>query len=119
MQVAFPAQLLFPGLAHPGGKDGWTPQESSTIILQTSQLSLGVDFKQIFPSQYLDVTALIRRPPSAVERAGTAVTNNHQRVQEVNSNSHQTNSHSHQFKTEIGNPQPANEPQANKGANRP
>ena len=42
-----------PDLPHQGGKDSWTPHGSSAVFLETSQLSLGADFKNHFSNSIL------------------------------------------------------------------
>ena len=53
MQATFLAQLLFPSLPHQGGKESWTPHGSSNVLLETSQLRLGADFKNHVPKSIL------------------------------------------------------------------
>ena len=69
MQAAFLAQLLFPSLPHQGGKESWTPHGSSAVFLVASQISRAADFKNHFPTQYSDVTALIKNERASPQNA--------------------------------------------------
>ena len=47
-----------PAWPQQGGKESWTPHGSSTVFLETSQMSLGADFKNDFPNSILKCHSL-------------------------------------------------------------
>ena len=71
LQAAFLAQLLFPSLAPPkSGKESWTPHGSSAVFFWSQAKSAEqLTSEIIFPTQYSDVTALIKNERASPQNA--------------------------------------------------
>ena len=70
MQAAFLAQLLFPSLSYQGGKESWTPpMEAPLLFWSQAKSAEQLISKIIFPTQYSDVRALIKKERASPQNA--------------------------------------------------